>query len=312
MAKTDPDVAIVIPLLNEEETVVFLLESFEKLTLYPKEIILVDGGSTDRTVERMNRYLEERKLPYEIQVMVLSKALPGRGRNEGIRHTHCSLVACTDAGGHVDPYWLEDLITPLRKNPECELVLGNCRPLATNFFERSTFYVTIESPLTKSFIFLGGASIAFRKRLWEKVKGYPEFLYPCEDKYFLRQVKRRGYAAHLSKRAIVYWKSRSTLWAFFKQYFLYGRGDGEGNFVRYRYLLRTLFYGAVLLEFLQKEWEGTTLLLGIYLGLLTMRGLVTLKDLRALFYLPFLFLIKDMAQLLGYGVGLFRRNREAD
>ena len=311
MVKFDADVAIIVPILNEEATIVPLLESFEKLTLFPKEIILVDGGSTDHTVEVMSRYLDEKKLPYAVQLMILSHALPGRGRNEGIRKTQCPLIACTDAGGYVDPSWLEDLISPFRSNPNCEMVIGNCKSHHTkNFFERCTFYVTIESPPRKQFIFLGGASIAFRRRLWEKVKGYPEHLYPCEDKAFLTKIKKRGFPVILSDRAVVYWKSRSTLWAFFKQYFLYGRGDGEGAFVRHRYLLRILFYAALLVFSMEGKGPiAMTLLVG-YLFLLSFKGWGTLKDLRVFLYLPLLFFVKDFSQLLGYFVGNFRRRHE--
>ena len=312
MVSQDSEVAVVVPIWNEEKTVLPLLESFEKLSLFPKEIILVDGGSTDHTVEAIARYLEGKQFPYNVQLMVLSRALPGRGRNEGIRKTDCSLVACTDAGGTVDPHWLEDLVTPLKEDPSCEMVIGNCRPHTRNFFERSTFYVTIESRRRKSFIFLGGATIAFRKHLWEKVGGYPEFLYPCEDKYFLRAVKRRGICARLSDRAVVYWKSRPTLWAFLRQYFLYGRGHGEGVFVRHRYFLRALFYGGILIFAMEGQKQMVAVLLASYLGLLSLKGFMTLKDARVFFYLPVLFLVKDLSQLLGYIVGNFRRGHEAD
>src|SRR5438105_6158715 len=44
-----PHLSIVIPVYNEESTIGSLLESLE--TLDAVEVILVDGGSTDRTVE---------------------------------------------------------------------------------------------------------------------------------------------------------------------------------------------------------------------------------------------------------------------
>ncbi|MBI4435823.1 MAG: glycosyltransferase [Candidatus Omnitrophica bacterium] len=311
MARQDPDVAIVVPILNEEKSILSLLESFERLTLFPKEVVLVDGGSTDHTVEVITRYLEGREFPYNIQVMILAQALPGRGRNEGVRKTSCTLIACTDAGGHVDSHWLEDLVEPLKADPACEMVIGNCRPDAKNFFERCTFYATLEARSRKPFIFSGSASIAFRKRLWEKVGGYPEWLYPCEDKYFLAQVQRKRGRPVFSKRAVVYWKSRPTLWSFLKQYFLYGRGDGEGSFVPYRYFLRILFYGSLLLLLSQGQKKSAAALLIGYLGFVTFRGFLRLKDVRAIFYLPLLFLIKDLSQLSGYFVGFFRRDHGA-
>ncbi|MFH1857519.1 MAG: glycosyltransferase [Candidatus Omnitrophota bacterium] len=312
MAKVDPDVAIVVPILNEEATIVRLLVSFETLTLYPKEVILVDGGSKDRTVECINRYLEAKKLPYELQVMVLPKALPGRGRNEGIRKTQCPLVACTDAGGHVDPSWLEDLTSPLKEDPACDMVVGNCRPAPSSFFERCTFYVTIESSFRKQFIFFGGASIAFRRTLWEKVGGYPETLYPCEDKAFLRKVKEGKFLVRLSERALIYWRSRPHFWDFLKQYFLYGRGDGEGGFVPHRYFLRALFYGILFVFLSQGRIDWMLVFLLGYLGFLTIKAFLVLKDLRVFLVLPVLFLVKDFSQLFGYVVGKFRRLRGTD
>ncbi len=303
------DVAIVVPVRNEAATIVPLLESFERLTVFPEEVILVDGGSTDGTVEAMNRYLEGRKLPYGVRVIILPDALPGRGRNEGIRRTRCSFIACTDAGGRADPRWLEDLMAPMEQDPGCEMVIGKCLPELSNFFERCTFYVNLESPRSRSFIFFGGASIAFRKSLWQKVGGYPEDLYPCEDKAFLRKVKRRGLSAAVSDGGIVYWRSRSTLWDFFKQFFLYGRGDAQGRFVPHRYCLRALFYGTVLFLGWQGRWGLAILFLAGYLGVVSVRGWRRLKRGQALGILPVLFLTKDIAQLLGYLAGHFRRRR---
>ena len=206
--------------------------------------------------------------------------------------------------------WLEDLIGPLKTDPPCEMVIGNCKPIAKNFFERCTFYVTIEILRRTQLTFLGGASIAFRKQAWEKVGVYPEHLYPCEDKYFLTEVKKENLRVFLTDGAVVYWKSRPTPWAFFKQYFLYGRGDGEGRFVRHRYLLRSLFYGAVLTFLLVGRGNIAAGLLVCYLGYLSARGWYKLKDLRVFLYLPILFLLKDISQLLGYVIGSFRRPHE--
>ena len=50
------DIAIVIPILNEAETLPHLFESLGEQTLLPKEIIFVDGGSTDSSTDLINSW----------------------------------------------------------------------------------------------------------------------------------------------------------------------------------------------------------------------------------------------------------------
>jgi glycosyltransferase involved in cell wall biosynthesis len=52
-------VDVVIPALNEEKTIVLSLASVLKQTLRPKRVILIDDGSTDRTLELATAFCEE-------------------------------------------------------------------------------------------------------------------------------------------------------------------------------------------------------------------------------------------------------------
>ena len=45
------NLTLVIPLKNEESSIEILIRSILNQTLQPSEIILVDGGSTDNTVQ---------------------------------------------------------------------------------------------------------------------------------------------------------------------------------------------------------------------------------------------------------------------
>ena len=47
---TKPQISVIMPTLNEEENIRFLLESLDKQTNGRSEIVVVDGGSTDNTV----------------------------------------------------------------------------------------------------------------------------------------------------------------------------------------------------------------------------------------------------------------------
>ena len=49
-------ISVIVPTLNEEENIPNLLGSLEKQTLKDFEIIVIDGGSTDRTVSIAKNY----------------------------------------------------------------------------------------------------------------------------------------------------------------------------------------------------------------------------------------------------------------
>ena len=46
----DRRVSLVVPVRNEEGSLAALVESIRRQTRAPDEVVLVDGGSTDRTV----------------------------------------------------------------------------------------------------------------------------------------------------------------------------------------------------------------------------------------------------------------------
>ena len=310
MAELYSDVAVVIPVFNEAQTIRGLLESLETQTRFPKEVLIVDGGSQDETVSVVKGYLQQSVFPYEIRLLRLEgRAFPGRARNEGVRRTRCSLIACADAGARLDPQWLEDLAGPLRTS-EADLVIGTRKSDARTFFERCAFFVHIGMVRRDDIPFQGSASIAFRRRFWESVSGYPERLYPCEDKFFLTLALKKKARIHLSKGGIVYWRPRSHLGSFFLQYLGYGRGDGKARFYPERHFLRLAAYGGTLLLWAagKKTLSGVGLIgLAAYWVKMTWRGWREFRDLRVWFLLPILFLTKDVAQMIGYTTGALAR-----
>ena len=65
-------VDVVIPALNEEENIVRCLESVFKQTFKPRQIILVDDGSTDQTVARAEAFCKQ----HRVQPLVIRRKAP--------------------------------------------------------------------------------------------------------------------------------------------------------------------------------------------------------------------------------------------
>jgi glycosyltransferase involved in cell wall biosynthesis len=306
--------AIVVPVRNEAETIEDLLRSFETLTLKPREIIIVDGGSQDATTSVIKEYSERSKnLPYKVRLIETDHALPGKARNIGIESTEAKIIACTDAGCIVDSEWLTHLLEPFKESHHLDVVIGSCHPDAHSFFEECTFLATIKGLDKTRFVYFGAVSIAFTKDIWHNVGRYPEEIYPNEDKCFLTKLKNTQAKAFLSEHAIVRWRPRRNIREFFIQYFSYGRADARFGFVALRHSVRIVAYGLGLLMCVM----GVTypILWGIgAMCILVHAGNFTLslypgrtKKKRALMLLPLLLLVKDISQIMGYLLGRLER-----
>src|SRR5260370_10674188 len=102
-----PAVSVASTVLNESDDIDSLVESLMRQTLAPAQVIIVDGGSTDGTWERLLAAGE--KYPTLVPIRDESCSLqrsPGpiaRGRNVAIAAASSDIVACADAGCAYDP-----------------------------------------------------------------------------------------------------------------------------------------------------------------------------------------------------------------
>lgn len=218
-------IAVVTTVLNERQGIRELLDGFVVQTRRADQIVVVDGGSTDGTLEALNDY---RASHPEVVVLVSPGVNIARGRNIGIAHADADIIAVTDGGCRPEAQWLERLVQPLLDDPSYAAVTGARRIVAANRFERfaGLLSTSTNAPREEERVFHGRNS-AFRKSLWEAVGGYPEWLYTAEDTLFARRAKALGARVALAESAVVSWRPRPTLRKLAKQYFLYGRGNGR-------------------------------------------------------------------------------------
>jgi len=219
----DAKVSVYSTVLNEENSIGALLESIISQTRKPDEIIIVDGGSTDRTVEIIQEYIKRNKL---IKLIVAKGSNVAQGRNTAIQNTNYDVVASIDAGCVADRFWLENLIKKLDENTD--IITGVCLPDAKNTFEicfSELLYPSIDAfkadwPSHQNF--------AFRKYVWEKIK-YPENCYRSEDTWFNLKAREMGFKFELAKDAIVYWRPRRNLKEVFKNSYIWAKSNIEND-----------------------------------------------------------------------------------
>ena len=316
-----PNVSLIMTVRNEAESLPRLLDSVLRQTLLPNEVIIADGGSTDGTQEIARAYSD--RLP--LRLLDVPEANISEGRNAAIREAQHGIIAATDAGVVLDPGWLEALIAPF-EDDSVDVVSGFFVPEVATTFEMAMGATVLPSleDINPSTFLPSSRSVAFRKRAWEMAGGYPEWLDYCEDLVFDMSLKKQGKCFVFAPEAAVHFRPRSTLRAFFRQYYLYARGDGKADLWRKRHAIRYLTYlaAALLTSWAlihRQSWAGQGIIVLIALAaaaycrrpyarlLLLLRGLPLASRLYALAMVPIIRLTGDIAKMMGYPVGVWSR-----
>lgn len=301
--------ALVLTVLDEAVTLDALLESVARQHVAPDEIVIVDGGSSDDTLARLQAWTS--RLP--LTVLTEPGANISRGRNLAISSTSAPLIAVTDAGVRLDQAWLAHLHEAL--TPEVDVVSGFFRADPQSTFERALGATTLPhaTDVRPEGFLPSSRSVLFRRAAWERAGGYPEWLDYCEDLVFDLALRQQGCSFAFAPKAIAWFRPRPGLRAFFRQYYLYARGDGKADLWRRRHAIR---YGTYLvgLALLLKRRRWTWLLLpGVAAYTrrpyqrLDLHGLSATQALLAMALVPVIRCVGDLAKMLGYPVGVWWR-----
>ncbi len=337
MTFTPPNfpVSLITTVYNEADNIEALLNSLLAQTRPPTEIVVVDGGSTDNTLAILETFAQ--KSPIPLQVIRRPGANISQGRNAAIQAARYTIIAATDAGVRLPTDWLEQLIAPFGDSPppensefspETQVVAGFFRadPDLASPFQIAMGATVLPAPddIQPEKFLPSSRSIAFTKTAWQAAGGYPEWLDYCEDLIFDLNLKKKGYSFYWQPKAVAMFAPRTSLGAFFRQYYRYARGDGKAALFLKRHLLRYLTYGLFAPLGLFLGWRNPRLLplivaIGVgyiwkpyhrlFFYLHEFSGLSAGGKLAAMAWIPVIRATGDIAKMVGYPVG--RRWRQA-
>ena len=233
-------ISLVATVLNEGGNIHHLFDSILWQTRPPDEVVIVDGGSSDDTVAIIQGYQD--KLP--LRLLIEEGCNISQGRNRAIAAAAGDIIAVTDAGVRLSEDWLEKITAPLLADPQLNVVGGFFHADPQSPFEIALGAATLplESEIDVDRFLPSSRSIAFRKAAALQIGLYPEWLDFCEDLIFDLRLLRAAGPLTFESAALVYFRPRTTLRKFFRQYFLYARGDGKANLWFKRHLVRYLTY----------------------------------------------------------------------
>ncbi|KYC37142.1 glycosyl transferase [Scytonema hofmannii PCC 7110] len=218
-----PKVSVVICAYNAERTMDSCLASLKNLNYPNYEVIVVNDGSTDRTLEITQRYDYVRLISQE------NKGLSA-ARNVGIAAATGEIVAFTDSDCMADPDWLTYVVAkflssglaavggPNLSPPEDSLV-----PACVAVSPGVPTHVLLSDEVAEH---IAGCNMAFRREVLQEICGFdPQFRVAGDDVDLCWRLQDKGYTIGFSPAAIVWHFRRNTVDAYLKQQRGYGKAE---------------------------------------------------------------------------------------
>jgi glycosyltransferase involved in cell wall biosynthesis len=186
-----PQISVIIPAYNAERTIIETIQSVQQQTFQDFEIIVINDGSKDKTVELVQSIQDE-----SVQIFSYENGGLPVARNRGISHATSEFIAFLDA----DDLWTADKLqlqlTALQQNPKAGVAYSwTCfmdvdeqgKPLSFLPSPRYSFAGNVYEKLLVSDFIHSGSNTLIRREAIESTGEFDPTLKSCEDwDYWLR------------------------------------------------------------------------------------------------------------------------------
>ena len=113
-----PLVSIIVPMYNSEKTIEKCIDSILKQTYYNIEIILVDDGSTDNT---LNICMDYKSKDSRIEIFTQANKGANSARRAGLKEAKGQYIGFVDSDDWIESNMFEELISCMKRN-RCDIV----------------------------------------------------------------------------------------------------------------------------------------------------------------------------------------------
>jgi len=232
-------VSVIVTTYNEEKNIADCLKSILDQTRKPDEIIVVDDGSQDKTVEIVSKF--------PVKLIKTEHRERSHARNIGWKEAKGDIVCFAEADCIFNKIWLEEILKTFQKGADAVIYrlkvyqpktfLQRC--LEAQFDIRYAHY--------KPF-----SAWAFKKHVLEDVGGYDEKLNQAEERDLGKRIFKAGYKILLAKKAIHYHKGEpQNTKELIKRAFVSAKRKASGYFRKYpkefSYLKPLFFIGLLII-----------------------------------------------------------------
>jgi len=206
-----PTVSVVIPAYNAERTILETIASVQNQTFSDFEIIIINDGSKDRTLEIIQSVSDEK-----IKIISCENSGVCEARNRGISHACGEFVSFIDADDLWTPEKLEDQLNALRNKTDADVAYswtyffyeqtGDKKPGEPTFYEGN-----ILPFLLKNNFIASGSNILLRKDAISQIGNFdPTFPHCADWDFYLRLAAQCNYVL-VPKHQIIYRQSTTSM-----------------------------------------------------------------------------------------------------
>lgn len=174
--KTEPIISLIVPNLNEAPYLRKFMKSLDAQEFRDFELILVDGGSTDGSLEICERFLGK----FPIRILIDCTPNIGYIRNLGAKHARGEILFHTSSDVILEPWLLGEIFRAFHDYSLVSLT-GRTKPVSSQllchfayqgFDLLRWFFSRLPGSLRK--YRPGGNFMAIRKGVFDFIRGFPE------------------------------------------------------------------------------------------------------------------------------------------
>lgn len=206
-------ISVIIPTYNEEDVILKCLHSLEMQTGVDFEVIVVDDGSTDKTIQLVKQFDSSK---YSLRFIEGKHEGPGAARNLGAKSAKGDILVFVDSDMTFDKHFLKMLVKPILSGKtkgtfsKDEMVSNWDKPLARSYSINEGWENKKRHP--KNYPHLQKVFRAILKSEFDRVGGFTPGGY--NDDWSLSE--KLGYQATLAEKAIFFHKNPDNLTEIFK------------------------------------------------------------------------------------------------
>lgn len=218
--------SIIIPCYNCVDTLTEAVESCFTQNLNDFEIVMVDDGSTDNTIELIKKLKEKYQV---IRIFKHDKNLGGGAtRNTAVANTAGEIIFCIDSDDILVPDTLPKMLAQMQQKNCDGVVFSGSYSFSKNKNRNNfnDFKITPNKPISLIDIFSGkswgvGANFMYTKKAFEKTGGYPTQHSFDTQGYGFRFIASGG-IAYVCKDTFFYQRQFADKKSYFERAYLKG------------------------------------------------------------------------------------------